>query len=151
MKEAIQNFPKQFAYEPEIENSENLKSYDKFIVVGMGGSHLAADLLKTWKPSLNVTVRSDYGLPALREEDLKNILVIASSYSGNTEETIDGFKQAVGNGLSVAAISVDGKLKELASEHSIPYVQLPDTGIQPRSALGFSFKALLKLIAEEEG
>jgi len=44
--ETIKNFHKQFEYEPEIENAEKLRRFDKFIVVGLGGSHLAADLLK---------------------------------------------------------------------------------------------------------
>lgn len=51
MKEAIKNFPNQLRFEPIIENEEVLISTKNFIVCGMGGSHLAADLLKIWRPS----------------------------------------------------------------------------------------------------
>lgn len=51
MHEAIKNFNKQFEYEPRIENAAALKPTVKFLVVGMGGSHLAADLLKVWSQS----------------------------------------------------------------------------------------------------
>ncbi len=150
MKEAIQNFPSQFAYEPEIENSEYLKPKGKFIVLGMGGSHLAADLLKAWNPFIDVIIHSDYGLPALPDDELKERLIIASSYSGNTEEALDGFEKAREKELALAAISTGGKLLEQAGKTNTPLVRMPDTGIQPRSALGFSFKGLLKLMGEED-
>lgn len=149
MYDAIKNFNKQFEYEPEIENSENFKVHKKFIVVGMGGSHLAGDLLKAWDPSLDITVHTDYSLPAMSGEDLKNSLIIASSYSGNTEETISAFEEARERGLDVMVISTGGKLADLAMEHSVPYIQMPDTNIQPRSALGFSFVAMLKAMGNE--
>jgi len=150
MYEAIKNFNKQFLYEPKIENGEILKEKSSFIVVGMGGSALAAKLLKTWKPGLDMIIRTDYGLPDLPLKELKNKLIILSSYSGNTEEVIDAFQKAKENNLNIAVIATGGKLLSLAIENNIPYVKLPDTGIQPRSALGFSLKAFLKLIGEED-
>jgi len=150
MRDAIQNFNKQFEYEPKIENYENFKLHKKFIVAGMGGSHLAGDLLKVWDPGLDITVHTDYGLPAMSGEDLKNSLIIASSYSGNTEETISAFEEAREKGLDVLVISTGGKLIDLAKEHSLPYIQIPDTRIQPRSALGFSFAAILRAMGNED-
>ena len=150
MRDAIQNFNKQFEYEPTIENSENFKLHKKFIVAGMGGSHLAGDLLKAWDPGMDITVHTDYGLPTMSGEDLKNSLIIASSYSGNTEETISAFEEARERGLDVVVISTGGKLIDIAKEHSLPYIQIPDTRIQPRSALGFSFAAILKVMGNEE-
>src|SRR3989344_9035331 len=149
MRDAIKNFHTQFEYEPKVANGEKLKSYQKYVVLGMGGSHLAADLLRLWDPNLDVVVRSDYGLPPLSDSDWEKTLVIASSYSGNTEEPLDGFQQAQEQGLAVAAIAVGGELLRLAKEAKVPYIQLPDTGIQPRSALGFSLKAFFKLLGEE--
>lgn len=145
MREAILNFPKQFRFRPKVENGP-LRKYRKFIVAGMGGSHLAADIIKTLRPELDITIHSDYGLPGPG----RGALVIASSYSGNTVETIDAFEKAVSANLPVAAIAVGGKLLELAKKHEVPYIQLPDTGIQPRSALGFSMKAMLKLMKQTE-
>jgi len=146
MREAIQNFAKQFGWDPRIENAERLPRHDKFIVAGMGGSHLAAGLLGVWKPDIDAVVHRDYGLPPRSE----GRLIIASSYSGNTEETIDAFEEAGRRGLSRAAVTTGGRLLQLAQESNTPYVRLPDIGIQPRSALGFSMPALLKLMGEED-
>ena len=131
MRDSIINFPKQFLFEPKIENQGKLKlaKFKKFIVCGMGGSHLSGDLGRREK---------------------KNTLVIASSYSGNTEETIDAFRTAVRNKISVAAISTGGKLLELAQKYRIPYIKLPDTGIQPRMATGLGFRAFLKVLGEKK-
>jgi len=150
MEDAIKNFAAQFEWEPKVENSDKWKPYDKFIVAGMGGSHLAAGLLEIIKPGLDVVVHRDYGLPDLSKKELTGRLLIASSYSGNTEEVIDAFDEAVKKGLNLAAISVGGKLIERAKKAHIPYVVIPQTGIQPRSALGFSLRAMLKLMGLEE-
>ena len=72
----IKNYAKQFEYEPLVENAGKLKKLGKFVVVGMGGSHLAADILKTWHPELDIVVWSSYGLPPLHEKDMKDRLVI---------------------------------------------------------------------------
>lgn len=150
MLEALKNFPAQFSFEPEIQNGSGLKKYNSFVVLGMGGSHLAADLLKIWDSSFNIYVHSNYGLPQLPEPVLKDSLVIASSYSGNTEEVLDGFEAALERGLALCAVSIGGKLLELCEKNSIPYARLPNTGIQPRAALGFALRALLKIMGEEK-
>jgi glucose/mannose-6-phosphate isomerase len=147
MKEFIENFAKQFEYEPAIENKENWYKAKKFLLCGMGGSHLQGDILQMLNPTLDFLVYSDYGLP---ENIGKGRLIIASSYSGNTEETISAFKEAQAQGFPLVVSSVGGKLIELAKEHNVPYVQIPDIGIQPRSALGYTLKALLKLTGEED-
>ena len=151
MKQSILDFPKQFGFEPEIQNTQNLRKTDKFIVVGMGGSALAAGILKIQNPYLDLRIHRNYGLPEIPEKELKNFIIILSSYSGNTEETIDAFQKARERDLPSAVIAAGGKLLELAKENQIPYVQIPDTGIQPRMALGFSTKALLKIIGDEAG
>ncbi len=146
MFEAIKNFASQFAYEPKIENADALKPTTKFLVIGMGGSHLAADLLKVWSPGLDIIVSQDYELPVLSENTLKDRLIILSSYSGNTEEVLSAFEEAGAKNLPRAIVSIGGKLLELAQKHNLPYIQMPNIGIQPRSALGFSLIALLKLM-----
>jgi len=150
MYEAIKNFNKQFLYEPEIKNQETLIKKSSFVAVGMGGSAHALLLLKTWKPELDITIHRDYGLPNIPIEELKNKLIILSSYSGNTEEVIDAFQKAKDKNLAMAVIATGGKLLSLAEENNVPYIKLPATGIQPRSALGFSIKAFLKFIGEED-
>lgn len=150
MHDAIKDFNSQFVYEPRIENKEKLIKPRWYIVAGMGGSHLAADLLKAWNPYLPLLVHKNYGLPKVPNEILKNSMVIASSYSGNTEETLDVYEEARKKDISCAAMSIGGKLLERAKKDGIPYIQMPNSGIQPRSALGFSVKALLALMDKKE-
>ncbi|MBI3046590.1 MAG: hypothetical protein HYY86_03600 [Candidatus Harrisonbacteria bacterium] len=148
--EAIKNFHAQFDFKPAVENAGKLKKYGQFIVAGMGGSNLAPELLKIRRSALNIISHRNYGLPALSPKILKNTLIIASSYSGNTEETLDAFKMAVSKNYPTAAITVGGKLLDLAKKFKKPFIQLPDTGIQPRSALGFFTKSLLKITGDQE-
>jgi len=149
MKQIIRDFPKQLKFEPIIENVKNLKSAKKFIISGMGGSHLAGDLAKIFKPSLDLIVYHDYGLPVV-PGNLKNYLTIISSYSGNTEEALDGFKTAIFQKIPVAVVSTGGKLLKLAQKHKKPYIKIPDTGIEPRSALGFSAISLFTLMGQKK-
>lgn len=143
--EAIKNFPKQFEFDPEVKNADKLAGCSSVVVGGMGGSGLVGGILRIIQPELNVHMHHEYGLPMfIRRKD--EHLFIAVSYSGNTEETIDFFEAALKGGYPTAAVSVGGKLLEVAKEHSVPYVALPDTGIQPRMALGFALRAVLKLI-----
>lgn len=148
MKDAIRDFPKQFAFDPVIANTSKLKKCRHAVLIGMGGSHLAADLALIAKTELPLAVWSDYGLPP---RDLKGSLIIASSYSGNTEETIDGLRIAMKKKLPVACIAVGGKLLDIAKKKKLPYIEIPNTGIQPRSALGFSLRALLALLGDARG
>lgn len=150
MFDDIRDFSEQLRYKPEIINGGNLLPKDNFIVVGMGGSHLAADLLKISHPKLNLTVHSDYGLPDIAEEELKKNLIILISYSGNTEEAIDAFLKTKEKDLSSAAVSVGGKLLELVKANQTPYIQLPQVVLEPRLASGFIFRAILKIIGDEK-
>lgn len=147
MRDAILAFADQFAYVPALTGVLAGRA-KRVVVLGMGGSHLAADMLKSWHPELRVQVHSDYGLPQILAEELQQSLIVASSYSGNTEEVLSGFDEALARGLNVAAIAVGGELIKKAKVAHVPYVQLPNTGIQPRSALGFSLRALLKVMGE---
>ena len=151
MRDAILDFARQFAFDPVVQNPDDFARRGTCIVAGMGGSHLAADLILGWKPALDLVVHSDYGLPALGGQRLKNSFVIASSYSGNTEETLDAYASARAKGMPVAVIATGGKLLERAIADNVPFVRLISTGIQPRSAIGLSLKALLALLGEREG
>lgn len=146
MIDAIKNFPKQFEYEPEIVNSERPDKYKKFIVAGMGGSNLAPEIIRNLNPMVSLISHKNYGLPEVGNDTL----MIISSYSGNTEEAIDGFNEAFAKKLPMAVIAAGGKLLSLAQENNIPYIQIPDTGIQPRSALGFSILAFSKLMGLDD-
>lgn len=149
MIEAIKNFPKQFSFEPEIKNAEKIIPRNKFIVCGIGGSALATELLKLSDPNIDVIVHRDYGLPQLPEKELRERLIIASSYSGNTEETLSAFEKAIEKNFYLGAISIGGKLLKLSEKYNIPHIILPDYDIQPRCALGLSLRAMAKIMGKE--
>ncbi len=148
--EAIKNFSKQFEYKPVVINDDKLGEYERFIFVGMGGSALAPDLLKVSNPELDILIHRDYGLPDLPDKVLQNSLIILNSYSGNTEEVLDAFKLALSKDLPIAAVSIGGKLLEIAHQNSKPYVEMPDWGLEPRLALGLNLKALLKILGQDQ-
>ncbi|MDP3772213.1 MAG: SIS domain-containing protein [bacterium] len=151
MRDAILSFPRQFSYMPHVARADLLGGPTaRVLVVGMGGSHLAADILAGAAPELGIVVHSDYGLPTMPAYERSEMLVIASSYSGNTEETLDAFAHAGAAHLPRAAIAVGGELIRRAEEAGVPTIQLPDTNIQPRSALGFGVRALLKLLGRDD-
>ena len=150
MYDAIIKTANQLTYEPKIENKEYLKKFSMYVVVGMGGSNLATGLIKLWLSELDVISHKNYGLPKIKKENLQERLFIFSSYSGNTEEVIDAYMKARDMGLNRAVITVGGKLLELAKNDKTAYVQMPNLGIQPRSALVLSLKSLLKLLEQEE-
>ncbi len=147
MRDSILNFSKQFEFNPKIENASSLKRrFKKFLLCGMGGSHLAGDLLKIVEPKFNMVIHSDYGLREV--PDLNERLVIVSSYSGNTEEEVDNFREARKRKQPVAVVASGGTLIALAKRYCIPFVQLP-SGVQPRMAIGYSLLGLLKLMGED--
>jgi glucose/mannose-6-phosphate isomerase len=150
MEKIILDFPKQFAYQPVIKNLKKYKKAKKFIVLGMGGSHLAAGLIKNCEPSTKIIVHKNYGLPKLTDKELKDYLIIANSYSGNTEEVLDGLKKALQKKLNVLVIATGSKLISLAQKNNLAYIQMPDFKIPPRSALGFSCRALLKAMGQTQ-
>ncbi len=151
MRDAILSFPRQFSFMPHVARADLLGGPTaRVLVAGMGGSHLAADILAGAAPELGITVHSDYGLPAMPAYERSEMLVVASSYSGNTEETLDAFAHAGEAHIPRAAIAVGGELIRRAEEAGVPTIQLPDTNIQPRSALGFGVRALLKLLGRDD-
>jgi len=150
MQAAIKNFANQFSFTPNIVNADRLVKKDKFILCGMGGSHLAGDILKDVQPDLRLHIHRSYGLPAWNQSELQNSLIIASSYSGNTEEVVLAYDEARKLGLDLVVVAVGGALIDKAHADNIPYIQMPDTGIQPRSALGYSFLSLLKILDQTD-
>lgn len=119
------------------------------IVCGMGGSAMAADMLGAWlseKSPVPFSVWRDYGLPAAATSDT---LVIAASYSGNTEETLSALQQAKSRGCRIMGIAAGGKLAALCKSGNYPLFLLP-AGMQPRVASGYMF-AIQALIAEKLG
>ena len=113
-------------------------------LAGMGGSAISGDLLRSalWDQPYRLEVIRDYRLPAYAQ---KGDLLIASSYSGNTEETLSIFREGTERGLRCAAVTSGGKLAELAESAGAPLVRIP-TGYPPRTALGYLFTGLARLL-----
>lgn len=135
-----------FAVEP-VHPEHDGREITRIVVAGMGGSALAALLVKSWlggEFSVPFEVIRTYDLPAYVDY---NTLVIASSYSGNTEETLAALKAAQDRSAQVAVIASGGKLQKVADENSIASVILP-SGLQPRMALIFNLRALVALLAQ---
>ncbi|MEY2703909.1 MAG: hypothetical protein RLY43_2548 [Bacteroidota bacterium] len=151
MEQSIINFNKQFAYEPVIRNSEKLKdNYEHFVLCGMGGSHLAAGIIKTHKPGIELYVHRDYDLPPYSDDFLSKSLLIASSHSGNTEEVLSFVKSALDKKLDVVIVTTGGELFELAVSAQLPHVVIPNEGVQPRLALGYSALAIAEIMKDKE-
>ena len=126
---------------PEVGNLTSI------VVSGMGGSAIGADLVAAAVAAicpLPIIVHRDYGLPAFARG--KGTLMIASSHSGNTEETLDSFEAARQLDCNMVAITTGGELGRLAGERGIPVWSFEHAG-QPRAAVGFSFGLLLALLA----
>jgi glucose/mannose-6-phosphate isomerase len=123
------------------------KKFSSIVFCGLGGSAISGDLLCDYlhgELKIPFLVLRGYDLPSFTND---NTLVIISSYSGNTEETISCFEQALKKNSKIVVISSGGKIGSIAGENKIPVVSI-QAGFQPRYALGLSFFSLLKIMQE---
>ncbi len=122
--------------------STNRKNITNIVLAGMGGSAIGGDLLRTYlSKQLRVpfVVNRHYTLPSFVD---RSSLVIISSYSGDTEETLEAYKQAVEQKARVLCITSGGEVAKRAKELKHQTIIIPG-GLQPRAALGYSFFPLL--------
>ncbi len=144
----IDNLPDQLAYAYQLGMKHPLpdwKDFKQVVIAGMGGSAIGADLLASYCASLAplpVSVHRDYSLPLFARGD--ETLVICSSHSGNTEETLDAFESARKAECRIVVVCTGGELAKRAKENNIPLWTFDHEG-QPRAAVGFSFGLLLAM------
>jgi len=144
MLDAIKKYPEMCRDAVERTNGSNLPNYkfDKIIVCGMGGSavggELLRDLMRDQLP-IPIEVSKDYHLPKYADE---KTLVFCVSYSGDTEETLSQFAEALKIKCNVICLASGGKLKEWCEKLSLPLVLL-SSGLQPRAALPYLFLPML--------
>ena len=144
----IDNLPDQLGYAYQLGMKHDLpewKALRQVVIAGMGGSAIGGDLLAVYCASLSpvpVTVHRDYGLPLFARG--ADTLVICSSHSGNTEETLDAFEAARKADCRIIVVSTGGELAKRAKEDNIPVWTFDHAG-QPRAAVGFSFGLLLAM------
>ncbi len=135
-------------------SSIDVKKIKNIIITGLGGSAIGGELLQSYFRTdlkLPFQVNRNYKLPLYANEET---LVIASSYSGNTEETISALKDAISKKCQIVCITTGGTIEQIAKENNIP-VGILKKGFQPRFALWINFFSLvnvlntLKLVPEQ--
>lgn len=153
MLEAIAGIPGQMSdawgRSRELSLPDSHRGRRSVALLGMGGSAIGGDLVRgifADRLKAPLIVVRDYELPAWVDRDT---LVVASSYSGATEETISALSTALERRCPVAVISTGGPLKEVARKAGLPLLDFPGEG-QPRAAVGYSL-ALLAGLLERAG
>lgn len=142
----IDGLPDQFQLAWELGSQSPLPAWEgieRIIVAGMGGSAIGADLVSAYIAplcSVPVVVHRNYNLPGWATGE--NTLVIASSHSGNTEETLSSFEAAIENKCRILVLTTGGKLTQMCQESDCILWQFEHEG-QPRAAVGFSAGLLL--------
>ncbi|MBU1202389.1 MAG: bifunctional phosphoglucose/phosphomannose isomerase [Nanoarchaeota archaeon] len=146
MKGVLQGFPNQIRQAYKLGGEVNFEGeINKIVITGMGGSAIAADVLKTYLREVSdipVIINRSYKLP---EHCDKETLVIVSSYSGNTEETLSAYKDAIRKFCKIVIITSGGKMADMSKTNRTPIINI-QKGMQPRAALAYSFFPMLKLM-----
>ena len=142
MLKVLEDFPEQCKTALELTKGLTVQGDIKNIIVaGMGGSGIAGDILRAYISSFKIPVNvvKDYKLPEFVDA---NTLVFAVSYSGNTEETLSAYYDAVKKKAKIVAITSGGELAKLCKKT----IKIP-SGYQPRAALGFLFFPILGVLS----
>ena len=140
IKEALNSFDNNSNLNDDYSNIQSI------MILGMGGSAitglLISEILKQ-KIKQPIFINQNYEIPKWVN---KNTLVIASSYSGNTEETLIACKKCIEKNCKIIGFTTGGELLKLLKKMNYnDYVKMP-TGLQPRAAIGYSFTIMLKLL-----
>lgn len=148
MNQLIEAFPSNIEEGLKIAKAKSFRKTDReiynVVICGMGGSGIGGKIVSQWLESdlnVSVTLCQEYSIPHFVS---KNSLVIASSYSGNTEETLMSVEEAHKKGAHIIGITSGGKLKEFCEKNGYEYVVVPG-GNPPRTALAFSLVQLVKI------
>lgn len=149
MKQLIFDFPKHISANTLLENKPKIQGEIRNVVIlGMGGSGIGGRIVNSivaGKCTVPVIIINNYKVRGFINE---HTLAIASSYSGNTEETIEAMKAARDKGAKVVCVTSAGKLSEMAQAEKMAWVKLPSGYDAPRACLAFSMKALLTIFTE---
>lgn len=145
MGQAVAGLPEQCAEASRIGQEApvpEVAGVKQVVVAGIGGSAIGADLLRGYTEGeikVPFLVVRGYHLPAFVGRET---LVVASSYSGNTEETLSCYGEARERGARMFAIASGGEVERRAKADGVPFCRIPG-GYSPRAALGYSFVPLL--------
>lgn len=150
MKDLIQDFPKHLRDALSIAGNAQLRRQGmrpaNILITGLGGSGIGATIVKDLCEAtsrLPIAINKGYSVPHWVGAET---LMIASSYSGNTEETLEASQRGLEYGAMMAAITSGGQLKELCLDRGLNHIVIP-SGNPPRSMLGYSFVQLFRLLS----
>ena len=132
----------------DLESSSNLEkiSYENLLIMGMGGSGVAGDVMKLLSNEIsdkNIIVLKDYSIP--KQVIKLRPLCLFISYSGNTEEILSSINDAKENNLDWIVISSGGNLIDIAIKEGKEYIRIP-SGLQPRAAFGYLTLAISMIL-----
>lgn len=145
MLDLIRTFPRQIEEGYALGAGIKLKQFRNIVVTGMGGSGLPGYLLRSYISfKTPIYINRGYDLPDIVD---KNCLVVAISYSGNTEETLAAFEEARKKKAIILGITSGGKLHDLCRKYDFPCILIP-SGLPPRSAIGYLFFPILRVLYE---
>jgi glucose/mannose-6-phosphate isomerase len=121
------------------------RAFKSVVFAGVGGSAIGGKLITDWlsgESGVPMVVSVGYSLPGFVDREA---LVLSVSYSGNTEETLSMFREALDTGAQIASFTSGGQLERLSKERGIPLVSMPG-GLKPRAALPFQFFMLATVL-----
>ena len=121
------------------------RAFKSVVFAGVGGSAIGGRLITDWlsgESGVPMVVSVGYSLPGFVDREA---LVLSVSYSGNTEETLSMFREALDAGAQIASFTSGGQLERLSKERGIPLVSMPG-GLKPRAALPFQFFMLATVL-----
>jgi len=151
MEKLIAAFPQNLIDALEIASKVSLKKPENavhnIVVCGMGGSGIGGKIVTEWIQSelkVPVSLLQDYDLPAFVDQ---HSLVIGSSYSGNTEETLFAVKAAHEKGAHLIGITSGGEMHRFCAQENIDCIIVPG-GNPPRSAVAFSIVQLVNIFVQ---
>lgn len=128
---------------------DNYKRTKRVLVCGMGGSALGGRVVKAFAADnalVSIDISTDYKLPGYVDRET---MVIVSSYSGNTEETLSALDDALARQAPVFVITAGGKLLDMAQEKDLPCYQIDpryNPSNQPRLAVGYSIGSIFAVL-----
>jgi glucose/mannose-6-phosphate isomerase len=150
MEDLIDGFPDQLKEALEIaskkEFQESKEGISQVLISGMGGSGIGGTLVSEWvdkESRVPVSLNKDYHLPAWVG---RATLLIVSSYSGNTEETLNALEEGVLRDAHIVCISSGGEVERIAQEKGLDHIKVP-AGYPPRAAMGYSIVQILRILS----
>jgi len=149
MNDYINDFSNHLREAIEIANNTTLTPYNKeirnILICGLGGSGIGGTIVSdiiSSKVNIPIAATKDYSIPNFVNE---HTLVIANSYSGNTEETLYALEKCQARGAEIAVITSGGKLKTIAEENKYNKIIIPGNQ-PPRAMFGYAFTELFFML-----